>query len=204
MPEETRSSRTFDRDEKKKVIADAAISVFAEKGIARAKMIEVAEAAGIGKGTIYEYFRSKEDLFEYAVNRFFEIFNAQLYHELEKTDDPSRRLEIIVRTMFDSLRKSGPEMHIMLEIWAEGVRSGVEYFDLRAMYADYRDLISGILIDGMQKEQFRQVDPVSVASSIIGALDGLLLQWILMEDALDWDKTPDEFMGLMMNGLSAT
>jgi len=166
-------------------------------------MIEVARAAGIGKGTIYEYFRSKEELFEFAVNRFFEFLNAELHRELAKTDDPSRQLEILVRTTFDSLRKSGPEMHLMLEIWAEGVRAGVEYFDLGAMYAGYRELIAGILVDGMRKGQFREVEPVSIAATIIGALDGLLLQWILMEDALDLDRTPDEFVGLIMHGLSA-
>ncbi len=203
MPEESRSSRSFDRDEKKAAIARAAIKVFAEKGIARAKMIEVARAAGIGKGTIYEYFRSKDELFEFAVNQFFEALNLQLERELAKTDDPTRQLEILVRTTFDSLKSSGPEMHIMFEIWAEGVRAGVEYFDLGAMYAAYRELIAAILVDGMRKGQFREVDPISVAATIIGALDGLLLQWILIEDALDLDRAPDEFVRLIMNGLSA-
>jgi AcrR family transcriptional regulator len=202
MPQASRSPGTFDRDEKKTAIATAAVKVFAEKGIARAKMIEVAKEAGIGKGTIYEYFRSKDELFHYAVDRFFRSFNAQLQQALATTDDPTKRLEILVRTIFDSLKTSGPEMHIMLEIWAEGVRQGVEYFDLKGMYAGYRELIAGILTKGIDTGQFREVDPVSVAAAIIGALDGLMLQWILMEEALDLDKTPEELVRLIMNGIS--
>lgn len=201
--EVSRPSRGFDRAEKKSRIADAAIRVFAEKGINGARMIEVAQEAGIGKGTIYEYFRTKEELFEFAVNRFFDVLSAQLQREIATTNDPSQKLEILIRTTFDSLRTSGPEMHIIFEIWAEGVRAGAEYFDLAAMYAGYREMIAGIVIDGIQVGQFRKVDPVSVAATIIGALDGLLLQWILMEDVLDLDKTPDEFIGLITHGLSA-
>ena len=51
------------RDEKKTLIIRAAAGVFAEKGFVKTLMAEVAAAAGIGKGTVYEYFRSKDDLF---------------------------------------------------------------------------------------------------------------------------------------------
>ncbi len=53
----------IDKDEKKIKILKAAMDVFAEKGFHTARMADVAEIAEIGKGTIYEYFRSKEDLF---------------------------------------------------------------------------------------------------------------------------------------------
>ena len=56
---------------RRKAILDAAGQVFARKGYTNARIIEVAEAASVGKGTIYEYFRSKEDL-------FFAVFEATM------------------------------------------------------------------------------------------------------------------------------
>jgi len=194
-------TRTFDREEKKKIIASAAVKVIAERGIARAKMIEVAREAGVGKGTIYEYFRSKDELFEYAVKQFFESMTEDLTLALSTIDDPSQQLEALVNTMFTSIQKAGPEAHIMFEIWAEGVRSGVEYFDLGAMYAEYRSLIAGIINAGMQNGQFRKVDPSLTASSIIAALDGLLLQWILVEDVFDLKDAASQLVDLLRNGL---
>jgi len=193
----------FDREEKKAQIARAAVKIFATRGIARARMAEVAEAAGVGKGTIYEYFRSKDELFEYAVNRFFDGMGAELEARLSEADDPVHALEVLIRTTFDTIRASGDEMHIMFEIWAEGVRSGVEYFDLKKMYADYRELISGIISGGLDAGVFRRVDPEMTAAAIIGALDGLLLQWILFEEGFDLESASRAFIDLVMNGLSA-
>ena len=198
----TLPSAQTDRVEKKTQIARAAVKVFAESGIARAKMIDVARAAGVGKGTIYEYFRSKDDLFEYAVKHFFESISEDLTVALSLETDPARQLETLIRTTFESIRKAGPEAHIMLEIWAEGVRSGVDYFDLAAMYSDYRTLIAGIITAGIEKGQFRAVDPLLTGASIIAALDGLLLQWILLEDAFDLGDVAGQLIDLTMNGLA--
>lgn len=196
------STPTFDREGKKKLIATAAVKVFAERGIARAKMIEVAREAGVGKGTIYEYFRSKDELFEYAVKQFFDSMTEDLTLALSTIDDPSLQLEMLIHTTFESIQKAGPEAKIMFEIWAEGVRSGVEYFDIRAMYADYRSLIAGIISSGMHSNQFRKVDPLLTASSIIAALDGLLLQWILVEDVFDLKDVASQLVDLLRNGLA--
>jgi AcrR family transcriptional regulator len=59
-----------DKAKKKTDILNAAIEVFATKGVANAKMNDIAIAANIGKGTIYEYFSSKEDIFSTAFHVF--------------------------------------------------------------------------------------------------------------------------------------
>ena len=200
-PSPSSGTRAFDPDLKKAQIAEAAVRVFAERGVAKAKMIEVAREANVGKGTIYEYFRSKDELFEFAVRRFMDGLFADLLRDLSTTDDPEEQLNVLVRTTLKSIQKAGRETHIMFEIWAEGVRSGTEYFDLQGMYAEYRTMIAGILEAGIQTGTFREMDTLAAASIIIGALDGLLLQWIMDIDAFDLNGAGDELMIILANGL---
>ena len=57
--------KIVDKEAKKTQIIIAATQVFSKLGVAKTKMIDIAQAAGIGKGTIYEYFRSKEEIFSF-------------------------------------------------------------------------------------------------------------------------------------------
>ena len=60
------SPKIIDKEAKKAEILQAAMQVFSRKGVAKTRMADIAVAAGIGKGTIYEYFRSKEEIFAAA------------------------------------------------------------------------------------------------------------------------------------------
>ena len=70
--------KVIDKQEKRKQIIKAAIRVFARLGLPNTKMLQVAEAAGIGKGTIYEYFKSKDELFIAAFHAFIEESGAHI------------------------------------------------------------------------------------------------------------------------------
>ena len=61
-----------DKELKKQDILVAALKVFARQGIAKTKMIDIAIEAGIGKGTIYEYFRSKEEVIRESFQAFLQ------------------------------------------------------------------------------------------------------------------------------------
>ena len=93
--------RTVDKDQKRRDILEAAIKVFAERGVNHFKMIDIAKEAKIGKGTIYEYFRDKDDLilgcFGYFVGHYTEILGAMEESNLP----PDKRLERMIRESFD-------------------------------------------------------------------------------------------------------
>ena len=89
----------------------------------------------------------------------------------------------------------------MMEIWAEGIRSGTEFIDLNEMYDQYRTMLSTVLDDGIRQGVFRPHNSVVVASIIIGALDGLFLQIILGDHAYLGETAADEMISLVMNGI---
>ena len=78
------SPKYVDKEEKKRDLLKAAMRVFAQRGVVNTKMADIALAAGIGKGTIYEYFRSKEDIFAEAYHLVFQGIEEKIGAVLDR------------------------------------------------------------------------------------------------------------------------
>ena len=186
-------------------IIQAAAWVFARKGYASTRIIEVAEAASVGKGTIYEYFRSKEALF-FAV---FEVMMAEstgmLIQMAEATGGSfytrMRALnDGIIQSWLDQLSMYG----LVMEFWsATASLPGRQHFKA-AFQEGYRELktVIGDIIRNAQDvgEVADDVDNAKVAAGLIGTWDALLLQaWLDPEfDAL---ATARAFLDVVLRGL---
>jgi AcrR family transcriptional regulator len=169
---------------KKKKIVTAAITTFARKGYSSATIAEVAEAAGIGKGTIYEYFRSKEDLFFAAFERLI-MGTAQTMDQVSQTAEGSvsARIAAIADAVLKRWLANLDLYGLVLEFWsATTAAQSRNRFrgGFQAAYADMRHAMASLLKEGMKGEEFRaDVDPVKVASALIGSWDALMLQaWL--------------------------
>lgn len=192
-------TRTVDKQAKKLEILKAAMGVFAKIGVANTKMIDIAVAAGVGKGTIYEYFRSKEDIFSEAYRLVYEATEAKARAVLEADLDPEAKLRRLMTTTVEGLLGEGGEFaKIIMDFWSEGIRTKnarvAEIIDLKHIYADYRLMIAGILAEGVRNGVFRLDNPSMTASVLIGAMDGIVLQWILDPKVLD----PEEAVGVLL------
>ena len=166
-----------DKDVKKDAIASAALRVFAHHGYGGSRMSAIASEAGIGKGTIYEYFRSKEEVFAYAIEQFMLGMSRHLSDEAEHIDDPMDQIRALIDGSVLMLQDAGGEARILFAVWAEGVRSGSDLIDLEEMYDVFRNPIRAVLEEGINKGAFRPHDTDRMASVLIGALDGLAIQW---------------------------
>ena len=196
------SPKIVDREAKRKQITQAAMSVFARLGIDNAKMTDIASAAGIGKGTIYEYFRSKDEVFAAAFELFQEEMDAEIGRRIWGVADPEEKLRVLVGTFVDIILKHHTDfVEIMLEFWAEGIRRGHEVLDMKSMYEKYRQYIAAFLEEGVEKGAFRPLDAALVASTILGALDGLMLQWFLDREVFDLDRAGEELTRVILKGI---
>ena len=74
------SPKIVDKEKRKKEIIDATLKLFSQKGYEATSMSQIAELAGIGKGTIYEYFESKEELILNAVKSWVEIMESEVVY----------------------------------------------------------------------------------------------------------------------------
>ena len=198
--------KIVNKEQKKMEILQSAIYVFAEKGIQKTKMIDIAEKAGIGKGTIYEYFDSKENIFEEAFHSHFGQMELQVTQLAESSSDAVTKLKILMRTtLVDFFIEHGEFAGIMMDFWAEGIRQKDENIlgivNLKDMYTMFRGVVSDILQQGIDEGVFKTMNKFAVASAIIGSFDGLLLQWIVDREAINLDSLTNELLSVLIGGL---
>lgn len=179
-----------DKDRKRREILQAAMQVFAREGYHRARIEAVAEEAGIGKGTVYEYFRSKTDLFIALHDHMLTELKSFYMKELSEIREPALMLKRFIEVAFQTFRLWEPFFLVFFDFWAEGGRGQQQALlqtQLRQAYAGSRDDVAAIIASGVQNGSFRRVDPFLTAASILASLDGLVLQWLCDRNAFDLD-----------------
>ncbi|MEM1009209.1 MAG: TetR/AcrR family transcriptional regulator [Myxococcota bacterium] len=158
----------------------AAISVLAERGFHRTTVHDIAQAAGVADGTIYLYFKNKDqlliELFKDLIARALRAFRE----ELRMHQGAEAKLRAFIKT---HLRLVEEEAEIAQIIAVELRQSSMFIRDYRNRgFMDYLRLIEGILEEGITEGLFRPSLPVAViARSLFGALDELALAWLLAE-----------------------
>ena len=186
-------------------IIAAAAQVFAQKGFSGTVMAEIAACAGIGKGTIYEYFNSKEDL-------FFAVFEWYM-----KQSGAAATVGISVlggsaasrlMALSDSLIRTWVTMmdvySLVMEFWAASASSQMRKrfkAAFRHGYEDFRNIVSSLIQNGVELGEFRSdIDSDATAAALVGTWDALLLQaWF--DDNFDPVTTAENFMTVVINGL---
>jgi AcrR family transcriptional regulator len=198
--------RVVDKETKKKDIMHAAMEVFAKKGVVKTKIIDIATTAGVGKGTIYEYFRSKEEIFCSTFDYYFHTMEGMVQESVSKETNPLKQLELIMTVSLDVFMHIGENLaEIMMDFWAEGIRNKnqmvLDSIDLKGIYANYRKMIQKILQSGIEQGVFKQMDVKSTASVFIAAFDGIILQWIMDREAVNLKKIPAALFDGFIEGI---
>jgi AcrR family transcriptional regulator len=197
-------ARKPDPHKRDRIIA-AALTTFAQKGYAGTRIIEVARAAGIGKGTIYEYFRSKEALFFATLEYLLADTGQQMGTLAETREGPvaDRLMSLADHVIRDWLGKL--ELYgLVLEFWsATAALPGRRRFRdaFNDGYAAFRRLLAALIREGMSDGEFKAgVDPEKIASALIGSWDALLFQaWL--DPAFDPLGASRDHMQVVVAGL---
>lgn len=196
--------KIIDKKEKKAKILEASIRVFAKKGIGNTKMIDIAEAADIGKGTIYEYFQSKEEIVEASFLFFLDGVEDIFSRRLIGVADPLEKLSAYISAWADVLGSEYLDyVEIILDFWAEGIRTKGKFatVDLLKFYDESRALVKSLLDECVAKKKINLVDTTVVASVIIGALDGLIIQWVMDRHVFDMKAAVHTLAKVIIEGL---
>ncbi len=196
--------KIIDKKEKKYKILHAAIKEFADKGFREAKISGIAKNAGIGKGTIYEYFKSKDELIFNSFYLFMDEINTTIAKKIYNIFDPLEKLKAFFNAWIDFLDSPFMDfMEVILDFWAEGIKNKQKdiRIDLKTMYQEYRLMIQNLLDDCIVEKEFRKIDTHLTSSIIIGALDGLMLQWIVDKDVFDLKKAIKSLGGMVIDSL---
>ncbi len=201
-----------DRQEKKektrkRIIATAA-AVFAEKGYAGTVIADIAARAGIGKGTVYGYFKGKEDLFlavfEWLMSEFGKSVTVNIATLGKGAAD---RLDTLSRIIVTNCVEMKHLYALVIEFWAASKRGSIEG-RLKALftegYAQFGMIVGALIAEGMQSGEFRpDLEPEPLAATLVGTWDILGLQaWF--NDEFDALKAERAFIAVFIRGLKLT
>ncbi len=172
---DTAKRRSGDKRER---ILNAAVRVFAKNGFYATRVSEVAKAAGVADGTIYLYFRSKDELlvslFEDRVERLLEFMKR----ELPARKDAREKLRAVIELQLGLLEGERDLAEVITVILRQSTKLMKEYAAPRFMA--YLDAIAKVVAEGQAEGLFRaDVSPGLVARATFGALDGIALTWAL-------------------------
>ena len=182
-------------------ILDAAVKVFATKGFFQAKVSEIAREAQVADGTVYLYFKSKDDLlisiFEVrmreAISRFREA-------ALQEKDAPSR-LERLIRMHLAEFQ-SDPDLAAVFQVeLRQSQRFMREY--AKSELKEYLDLIGDIIQEGQREGAFRTDIPGGLMKRFIfGTIDEVVSTWVMSGMKQDMDGLVAPLLDLFLNGIA--
>jgi TetR/AcrR family fatty acid metabolism transcriptional regulator len=164
--------------DKRERILRAAVRVFARKGFYASRVSEIAKAAGVADGTIYLYFKSKDEvltsLFEDRMSRLLEVLRAEIAG-LERADARLRRIVELQLGLLEGERELAEVITVNLRQSSKLLK---QYAARR--FTEYLELMASIVAEGQRRGELRaDVSPRIVARAIFGALDGIAMTWAL-------------------------
>lgn len=173
--EPTKASRGENKYER---ILRAAVKVFARKGFHSSRISEVAREAGVADGTIYLYFRSKDDiliqLFELSMDRLI----AQMKQEVAQEDDPLARIRRFAQVQL-AYKQQDPDLAEVMGVEIrQSSRFMREYVNRR--FREYIGILTDIIEEGQRRGLIRpELNPRVISRSFWGALDEVARYWVL-------------------------
>ena len=187
-------------DDKRERIVNAAITAFAQNGYHQATMAAVAREAGVAAGTIYLYFKSKDDLlisiFEEKVQGFIDKFHRQLAQE-ESAEIKLRKL--VELHLFEMQNRPDLATVFQLELrQSHHFMSAYPKADLKS----YFDLIGEIIAEGQRQGVFRKDLYLSaIKRAFFGAMDETVTSWLLAGRDYDLTQMGASLTDLFIRGL---
>ncbi len=189
-----------DKKSKKEKILEASMKIFFREGFHKAKISEIAEEARIGKGTVYEYFDSKEQLFEETVRNYVDSYCMKLAQIVEKNQKPIDKLKSYLSFQKENAHKLKNFYHLFER---RGQALDKEIFEM-IVTARNRTLclIRDIIEKGIQEGVFRELDPYMAASIFFGSVEQVVFNQMIAEGPVkDLLNNEEEFLDILLKGI---
>lgn len=203
------SPKIVDKEQRKHDIALSALEIFSEKGFESASISRIAKAAGIGKGTVYEYFGSKEELIHAAFLAWTDRMRRMAEEAILNVEDPVERLRTLVRSLIGNFVSDERTTRIVIAVFESLLVGGKELFrhdTIREAFSERRKVISRILLEGVSRGAFRPEiarDAEKIAINLAAYLDGIALHHLTSRETFDLGQQVDFYLEELLESLSA-
>jgi TetR/AcrR family fatty acid metabolism transcriptional regulator len=187
--------------DKREAILRAAIQVFAHNGYANSKVADIAREAGIADGTVYLYFKSKEEILHSVFDRSMEEAIAEGRKQIAETSDPREKLRRIALLHLERLG-ADRDLAVVFQVELRGSTKFMQEFSA-AGFAEYLGIIRSTFEEGQAAGVFRKdLNAKVMAKILFGALDEMATNWILSRKRYKLATMADQVLDIFLNGVS--
>jgi AcrR family transcriptional regulator len=193
---------TFIEEARRRQIVDTAIQTIATRGFSQTSLAEIARDAGISKGVISYHFSGKEELIEEILRSLLREPAEFVKERVNRAEGALEKLGAYVGANFEYMASHREEYVALVELW--GLRGDhLDHGKLDAeAYEPSRHYLGRILEDGIEAGEIRPLPLETTASLIQATIDGLMLQWVLDETAIDLGAACEQVVEMIMQHVS--
>ena len=189
-----------DKADKRDAILRAAIETFAARGFFNAQVADVARGAGVAAGTVYLYFRGKDDLLISIFERTMKEAIAAGRDSVAARTSPLEQLREIAALHLERLGRDR-DLAVVFQIELRQSTKFMERFSATYL-REYLGIIRDVIAEGQTKGVFRkQINPTLAAKMLFGALDEMATNWILSRRKYSLAAEADGVVDLFVGGL---
>ena len=194
------ATKQVEKNHKYHQILEAAIKVFARQGFHQSTVAQIAKEAGVADGTIYLYFKNKDDIlvqfFNYKTKQVFDSFRT----EVARADSSLDKLRYLIRRHLVEFQRNR-EMAVVYQVETHQ-NSRLAEPQIREMSKMYRDIISEIVEQGQQEGAIRKDLYVGLVKRfIIGAVDEVINTWLHSKGDYDLVSMAEPLVELFIKGI---
>jgi TetR/AcrR family transcriptional regulator len=179
----------------------AAEKVFAAKGFFPTTMSDIAREAEFGTGTLYKYFKSKEELYFTLIDEKVEEINRLVKAELSQKTSAVERIKKVLGLQFEFFERNRDFFRIYIS-----ERSRVEWTvkdelgkGLHEKMVAYINVLTEVMRQGIKEGEFRPLNPLDLAHALVGIVNSFVFEWMISRESYPliskWDTVLEIFLG---------
>ncbi|HPD04352.1 MAG TPA: TetR/AcrR family transcriptional regulator [Spirochaetota bacterium] len=166
----------------------AAYKVVSRKGYYNFTVRDIAKEAGLSTGLVHYYFKNKDDLLVSVLRVMNENLSSYLAKALEKIDDPEEKIIIFMDEAFHLVEREKEYFHVLIDFWTQiNHNERMRKANIK-LYQSYRAECAKIIQEGIDKNVFKDVDVQYTATMIVAFVQGLIIQYIIDNEAFDYTE----------------
>ncbi len=186
--------------EKYQRILDAALAVIAEKGFHVARVADIAARAGVADGTVYLYFRNKEEILMAAINTSFDAFMSRARAELGAISSPVEKLRRLAHLHLSSMG-SNRNAAVVFQMELRQSARLLAPFSHDHM-VEYLGLVREAIRQGQEQGLLRpELNEKIAANCFFGAIDEMVTSWVLANHEYPLESAADPIVNIILLGL---
>jgi len=184
-------------------ILSAAEKVFAAKGFFSTTMSDIARKAEFGTGSLYKYFKSKEDLYFTLIDEKVEEINGPVKAELSQKTPAVERIKKVLSLQFEFFERNRDFFRIYTS-----ERSRFEWTvkdelgkDLHEKMVAYIHLLAGVMRQGIEKGELKPLDPMDLAHALVGIVNSFVFEWIISRESYPLSLKLETVLEIFLGGV---